>query len=87
MVLAVAERDRPEAFAHAPVRDHAPGEMRGLVQVILGAGAVFVKNELLGRTPAKQEQQPRLQFALADVQPVLFRKQLRGAKRAPPRND
>ncbi len=53
MVLAVAEGDRPEPLAHAPVGDHPPGELRGLVQIVLGAGAVFVEDQFLGR-PAAQ---------------------------------
>ena len=58
MLFAGAIGDRAEPFAHAPVRDHAAGQLRGLLQIVFGAGAVFVEDQLLGRPAAEHEHQP-----------------------------
>ena len=83
----VAEGDRPEPLAHAPVGHHAAGELRGLVQVVLGPGAEFVEDQLLGRPPAQEEHQAGVQFALADVDAVFLGQELRGAQRPAAGND
>ena len=75
MVLAVAEGHRAEPLAHAPVRDHPPGELHGMVQIAFGAGAELVEDELFRRAAAHVDQQERLQAALADVHAVFFRQE------------
>ena len=70
------------------MRDHAPGKLRGLVQVVFGAGAVLIEDQLFGRAAAEQEKQPGAQLAFGDVDAVLLRQQLRGAEeRAAARDD
>ena len=50
-----AEGDRSESFAHSPVGDHAARQVGRFFQIVFGTGAVFFKNEFLGRSPAEGE--------------------------------
>ena len=71
---------RPDLLAHSPVGDHSPGQARGLNKVVLGAGRVFAKDELLGSAPSEHEDEPVFEIGLADVHPILLRHQLRDAE-------
>jgi hypothetical protein len=36
-----------QAIAHAVFRDHGPGNVRGALQIVLGAGGDFIENQFL----------------------------------------
>jgi hypothetical protein len=62
------------------VSNHAARDLGRFFQVVLGAGALLIEDELLGRASAQQEEQSPVQFALADIDAVFLGEQLRGAQ-------
>src|SRR5690606_13669651 len=53
-VVARRQREGPDAGAHAPARDHYPGQLGDLLEVVLGAGRAVPVDERLGRAPAER---------------------------------
>src|SRR4030095_10926707 len=50
----LAEGQRAHRAAHAPLTDHAPGEVRGALQIVASAGGDTANRDLFGDPPAKQ---------------------------------
>src|SRR5262249_24725384 len=86
VLLADAERHRPQPVAHAPVGDHVPGQARGLLQVILMAGECLAVNQTVSGPAAHASGQPCLPVVQAMMVPVLVRR-VEGDTQALPAGD
>ena len=60
VLLAGAEIDRADLFAHAPETDHSPRELRRLLEVALRAGRDFVEGDAISaaRPPSATDSRP-----------------------------
>ena len=66
VLVGVAERDRADPVAHAPLGDHHPGEPGGLLEVVGGAGGQVVVDQPFGRPAAQEPRRAGPDLALAD---------------------
>ena len=64
MLLAGAEGDRPQPFAHAPMSDHPPGQLGHLGQIVFRPGGILAEDQLFRGPTAERENQPAVQFRI-----------------------
>src|SRR2546426_1551661 len=76
-LVAAAERERPEPFAHAVPHHHLARHVRGLLDVVRGAGRGVARGELLGGPAAESHGNIVLELLLAPQVFVLLRKRPR----------
>ena len=81
--LAHAVRDRPEFVAHAPQPDHPASEVRGGLEVALGAGRGLPDDDILGGPAAEHHRQAPEQVVTRVVAAVLVGSLLGHAERPP----
>ena len=65
------EGKRTDLRAHPEVRDHGPGHLGGLFEVVLGPGGDLAEHDLLRRPAAQWEGQPVLELGLGHEVAVL----------------
>ena len=88
LALLLAERQRPELVAHAPLAHHAARELGGVLDVVAGARGDLVEDRAPRRCgrpwPWRCDRAPRTSFA---VEPVFLGQHLGEAQRRPARDD
>ncbi len=66
VLLGVAEEDRPDAIAHAALRDHHAGQPGGPLEVVGNARREVVKRQPLGGAAPQCDRQHRLDVACSN---------------------
>ena len=80
----MAQLQRAQPFAHATLRHHPPGDFRGSLQIVDGAGVHFAADYFLRHATAEEAGDVVHQFALADEVFVLDRQTPGQPQRHPP---
>ena len=70
VVLRCGKADRTELLAHPPAQHHVPGDLRHLLEVVLGTGRDHAIDELLGRAATQSAGDARPQIVLGIAQLV-----------------
>ncbi len=81
------ERARPEAFAHAPLRDHLPRDVRRALDIVLRAGGHFAEDQLLGHVAGQRRREHVLELRARAQVPILFGQEPGEAARHATRDD
>ena len=74
----------PAQTAHAVVHDHAAGDLRGALEVVLGPGGDVAVDDFLGHRAGQEDLDAALQFALRQQVAVAFGPLHRVAQRGQP---
>ena len=74
LLLAVVEAEGAQLFAHAVDRHHFPGDLRGALDVVAGAGGNIPQAQLFRHPAAQKGHDPVLHIALGEVGAVLLGK-------------
>jgi hypothetical protein len=78
---AVAVGERAHLLAHPVLHDHRTGDLRRLLEVVLGPRGHLTEGDLLGRAAAEEDREPVLELRLRQQVPILERPLHRHAER------
>ena len=87
LLFLLAEGQRAHRFAHAPLADHAAGEVGGALEVVAGAGGDVAGRDLLGDAAAEQDADLVDQIVLRVVVLLVGRQRHGQAERHAARHD
>ena len=73
LALVLAVDHGTERIGHAPLRDHAPGQIGGALEVVGGAGGHLLHEDFLGDAPAEEHRDHLQQALLVLAVAVAFR--------------
>src|SRR3954468_9567891 len=72
--LPLSAMDQPDTFTHAKEANHLPGESRGMLEIVFGAGGDFVENEFFGGATTKHAANPVGELRARHQEAVIGRK-------------